>query len=265
MWTATDVAAANVVGDWQSQRGRDRRRWPVAVESRTTASRRCRRRSRRRSNYFETTFTARRRRRLSPVAAAESAEQLAEQQLGQRAVRRRGRSVRVAALSDRPGARRRDRAAGSLGIVGQLGLGRQRVQRRADAHLLPGDRARYRLRVQQRADGAMVDQIVLSPDAFITVGAGRDEERHDDLRQHHRRRRAADPVVAGSLPPPPPLPSGWQRSGHRRGRIARLRRVRSRHVDVHRRRRRRRRVGQRRRAALRVSCRSAATAPSSRA
>ena len=65
----------------------------------------------------------------------------------------------------------------------------------------------HRLRIQQRTDGAIVDQIVLSPDAFISTGAGRDQERHArstaarstalrrrrPRRRHRRRRRVPAP------------------------------------------------------------------------
>src|SRR4051812_766518 len=67
----------------------------------------------------------------------------------------------------------------------------------------------HRLRIQQRYDGAMVDQIVLSPDAFVTTAPG---PTRDDA---HIYGSTVDGAAPPSAPPPqqavPPLPSGWQR------------------------------------------------------
>ena len=69
----------------------------------------------------------------------------------------------------------------------------------------------YRLRVQQRSDGAMVDQIILSPDAFISSAPGATK---NDTTIYGSTLDGATPPTSSSpgLPPPPPLPSGWQRS-----------------------------------------------------
>jgi phosphatidylserine/phosphatidylglycerophosphate/cardiolipin synthase-like enzyme/regulation of enolase protein 1 (concanavalin A-like superfamily) len=58
----------------------------------------------------------------------------------------------------------------------------------------------HRLRVQQREDGAVIDQIVLSPNLYLTQAPGAGDNDTTKLAQ------------AGGVTPPPPavLPSGWQ-------------------------------------------------------
>ncbi len=68
----------------------------------------------------------------------------------------------------------------------------------------------HRLRIQQRYDGAMVDQIVLSPDAFISAAPGVTK---NDTNIYGSTLDGAPPPTPSSAPAPavPPLPSGWQR------------------------------------------------------
>jgi phosphatidylserine/phosphatidylglycerophosphate/cardiolipin synthase-like enzyme/regulation of enolase protein 1 (concanavalin A-like superfamily) len=64
----------------------------------------------------------------------------------------------------------------------------------------------YTVRVQQREDGAIIDQIVLSPTTYFSAPPGPADDDNTKL-------PAADEVGGGSPPPPPPptpsLPSGW--------------------------------------------------------
>src|SRR6185295_4874157 len=67
----------------------------------------------------------------------------------------------------------------------------------------------HRIRVQQRSDGAIVDQIILSPDAFLTSAPG--GTRNDATIYGSTIDGAAPPTA--STPPqqaPPPVPSPWQ-------------------------------------------------------
>ena len=118
---------------------------------------------------------------------------------------------RIAALSDRVGAGRGDRAPGSVGHVERLGMGRQRLAGAPrDADLLLRPPARIALRIQQRSDGAIVDQIILSPDAFLTSVAGRRRgttRRSTAARSTARRRRCRRRRRSQS---PPPVPAPWQ-------------------------------------------------------
>jgi regulation of enolase protein 1 (concanavalin A-like superfamily) len=66
----------------------------------------------------------------------------------------------------------------------------------------------HTLRVQQRNDGAMIDQIVLSPDAFFTTPPGTTK---NDTTIYGSTLDGAAPPTGGSFPPAqPPLPTGWQ-------------------------------------------------------
>jgi phosphatidylserine/phosphatidylglycerophosphate/cardiolipin synthase-like enzyme/regulation of enolase protein 1 (concanavalin A-like superfamily) len=68
----------------------------------------------------------------------------------------------------------------------------------------------HRLRIQQRTDGAMVDQIVLSPDAFITTTPG--AARNDATIYGSTLDGATPPSSSGTQEAPPSLlPAGWQR------------------------------------------------------
>jgi hypothetical protein len=62
----------------------------------------------------------------------------------------------------------------------------------------------YTVRVQQREDGAIVDQIVLSPDTYYSNAPGASDNDSTKL-------AAVGGVDGGSPPPPPPatLPTGW--------------------------------------------------------
>src|SRR5919197_3718989 len=67
----------------------------------------------------------------------------------------------------------------------------------------------HRLRVQQRADGAMVDQIILSPDAFLSAVPG--GTLNDATIYGSTIDGAAPPPPPPPTPaPPPPVPSPWQ-------------------------------------------------------
>jgi regulation of enolase protein 1 (concanavalin A-like superfamily) len=67
----------------------------------------------------------------------------------------------------------------------------------------------HRLRIQQRSDGAIVDQIVLSPDAFLTGAPGGTK---NDATIYGSTIDGAAPPVPSSPPQqaPPPVPSPWQ-------------------------------------------------------
>jgi phosphatidylserine/phosphatidylglycerophosphate/cardiolipin synthase-like enzyme/regulation of enolase protein 1 (concanavalin A-like superfamily) len=69
----------------------------------------------------------------------------------------------------------------------------------------------HRLRVQQRSDGAIVDQIILSPDAFITSAPGGTS---GDTHIYGSTLDGAPPPLPSSPPPPtyPPVPSPWQQA-----------------------------------------------------
>ena len=191
------------------------------------------------------------RHRLPLVAAAQGAGQLDGEQLGQRAVRRRDRSVRVAALSHRRHAGRRNRAHRSIGHAERLGMGGQRLQRRAgDAGLLLVDGAAPSAHsAAQRRRVCRSDHP--EPRRVPHVAARRHEERRDHLRQHDRRRRAAHAVVAAAAGAAAGAVAVAERR-HRRRRDVRVRRVRLQLLGAHRRWRRRRRLGHGRRAALRL-------------
>ena len=67
----------------------------------------------------------------------------------------------------------------------------------------------HRIRVQQRSDGAIVDQIVLSPDAFLTSVPGGTK---NDATIYGSTIDGAAPPTPSSPPQqaPPPVPSPWQ-------------------------------------------------------
>src|SRR5256885_8859196 len=67
----------------------------------------------------------------------------------------------------------------------------------------------HRLRIQQRSDGAFVDQIVLSPDAFLTSPPGGTK---NDATIYGSTIDGAAPPTPSSPPQqaPPPVPSPWQ-------------------------------------------------------
>ena len=67
----------------------------------------------------------------------------------------------------------------------------------------------HRIRVQQRSDGAIVDQIVLSPDAFLTTPPGGTK---NDATIYGSTIDGAAPPTPSSPPQqaPPPVPSPWQ-------------------------------------------------------
>jgi phosphatidylserine/phosphatidylglycerophosphate/cardiolipin synthase-like enzyme/regulation of enolase protein 1 (concanavalin A-like superfamily) len=69
----------------------------------------------------------------------------------------------------------------------------------------------HRLRVQQRTDGAFVDQIILSPDAFISASPGATSS---DTQIYGSTLDGAAPPMPSSPPPPiyPPVPSPWQQA-----------------------------------------------------
>ena len=66
----------------------------------------------------------------------------------------------------------------------------------------------HRIRIQQRYDGAMVDQIILSPDAFIAAAPGPTK---NDTHIYGSTLDGAVPPMPSSPPPQavPPLPAGW--------------------------------------------------------
>jgi hypothetical protein len=66
----------------------------------------------------------------------------------------------------------------------------------------------HTLRVQQRTDGAIVDQIVLSPDAFLSIRAGGTKS---DATIYGSTLDGAPPPDPGTPPPPPPppIPAPW--------------------------------------------------------
>jgi phosphatidylserine/phosphatidylglycerophosphate/cardiolipin synthase-like enzyme/regulation of enolase protein 1 (concanavalin A-like superfamily) len=67
----------------------------------------------------------------------------------------------------------------------------------------------HRLRIQQRSDGAMVDQIVLSPDAFLTGAPG--ATKNDTTIYGSTLDGAAPPSPSSAPPAPePPVPASWQ-------------------------------------------------------
>jgi len=66
-----------------------------------------------------------------------------------------------------------------------------------------------RIRVQQRYDGAFVDQIVMSPDAFLSADPGSPQ---DDATIYGSTIDGAPPPPSPPAPPPPapPIPAPWQ-------------------------------------------------------
>ena len=132
-------------------------------------------------------FRARRSRRrpARPIAVGtrQGRQQLLGQRLGVRAVRRQRDRQRRAGVPDRNDQchGREPRRMQWLRPV-RLGMAGQRVGRAACSvrRSVSQTSGPQRLRIQSREDGLSIDQIVLSPERYLTNVARRDEERHDD-------------------------------------------------------------------------------------
>jgi regulation of enolase protein 1 (concanavalin A-like superfamily) len=208
MWTATDVAPGSVAGNWQwmadnsaagrqalwnPDRGQPKISPPLAAPD----------------NYFETTFSAmagtgyhlwlRLRAQGNSTTNNSVSVQFddAIDQFGSPMYRIGSAQGAEIALSD---------PSGTLGNWGWEDNGFAG----APATLVYfSSTGQHRLRIQQRSDGAIVDQIVLSPDAFLTSVPG--GTKNDATIYGSTIDGAAPPVP--STPPqqaPPPVPSPWQ-------------------------------------------------------
>ena len=153
------------------------------------------------ANYFEQTFTVIPRHRVSPVGAAASRIELAQQRFGARAVQRLHRFGSVADW--RIGSRAPPKSCCRHGSSDTSDSGWGWSDDGWDA---PGTPIYFAadgpqtVRVQQREDGAIVDEIVLSPDTYLSSPPGRSRQRHHHpagqrrigiATAHLRRRRAS--------------------------------------------------------------------------
>ena len=139
---------------------------PAAAPSgiRTPTRRRWRPRWPRPANYVDATFDAKAGTAVSRLAADARGRRLVVERLGAPAVQRLGDVRRRRDAADRHVELRRVRAAERFQRPGQslMGLDRQRLGR-ARRPIYFAASGTHTLRIQQREDGAIVDQMVLSP------------------------------------------------------------------------------------------------------
>jgi phosphatidylserine/phosphatidylglycerophosphate/cardiolipin synthase-like enzyme/regulation of enolase protein 1 (concanavalin A-like superfamily) len=206
MWTATDVAAGDVVGNWQwtadntaaggralwnPDRGQSKVSPPLAAPA----------------NYFETTFDAaagayrvwlRMRAQSNSTSNNSVSVQFndAVDQYGSPLYRIGSAQGAEIALQD------------PSGTLSGWGWDDNSVNGQSTLVYFAAA-GQHRLRIQQRSDGAIVDQIVLSPDAFISSAPGGTKS---DATIYGSTIDGAAPPPPSAPPPPPPslaLPSPW--------------------------------------------------------
>jgi regulation of enolase protein 1 (concanavalin A-like superfamily) len=206
MWTATDVAAGDVVGTWQwtadntaaggralwnPDRGQSKVSPPLAAPA----------------NYFETTFDA----------AAGAYRVWLRMRAQGNSTSNNSVSVQFNDALDQYGSPlyRIGSAQGAelvlqdpSGTLSGWGWDDNSVNGQPTLVYFAAA-GQHRLRIQQRSDGAIVDQIVLSPDAFISSAPG---GTRNDATIYGSTIDGAAPPPPSAPPPPPPslaLPSPW--------------------------------------------------------
>ena len=111
--------------------------------------------------------------RVSPVGAAARTERFVLQRFDPRAVQRLGRFVRDRDDADWIGERGGDRPAKRAEWRSRSGMGwADNGWGVLGVNVYFATTGSHTLRIQQREDGAMVDQIVLSPNTYLTTPPG---------------------------------------------------------------------------------------------